>query len=582
MEIALFSTIVIGLIAVLLSWELDKSKKKFVGEKKTQEDKIYKLSVFKEIQKEIAYTLDTEKVIDVIMANLESFFIFSTASSVVIKNDRLIFKTRVEEQLSNDYIKSIEERMISSLNHIIGNLPAKIDRNVYGVAPNNAVESTYFSSFHIPIIVRNKVVALIHLSSTKENLYLEKDMEDLYGLVELATSSLTHLNVVLDAEKNMLISLIESIKYGIIMADNKNNLLLINDSAKKILGLIEENVSFFDVANILSQNLHLASIINDVIKNNKPYATKELGINDNRILDIFVAPINHEKVSVVLHNVAEYKKREISKEDLTNIMVHELRAPITTIKDSAELIITTGESLEKDKKLKFLEIIHQQAKRVLGQIGSILDTAKFDAGKLVLQKTKGDISKLIQDEIQTFMPQSERKNISLSFDILAKSLPSISFDEMRISQVIDNLLSNSLKFTASGGKIKVEIDYKVIPPVLDRSSLMEEFLSLDKYIVISVSDTGVGIAKEQQKFLFSKYAQAKNTPEKLATLGTGLGLYLVKGIIESHGGRIWVKSAPGQGTTFSFTLPADDDAKTSYDVPTPSSTPLSKLTQTVN
>ena len=105
---------------------------------------------------------------------------------------------------------------------------------------------------------------------------------------------------------------------------------------------------------------------------------------------------------------------------------------------------------------------------------------------------------------------------------------------------------------------------------------------MDKYIVVSVSDTGVGIAKEQQKLLFSKYQQANNTSEKVATQGTGLGLYLVKGIVESHGGRVWVKSSAGQGTTVSFTLPADGGAKTSYGTPKPATTPLSKFARTVN
>ena len=161
-------------------------------------------------------------------------------------------------------------------------------------------------------------------------------------------------------------------------------------------------------------------------------------------------------------------------------------------------------------------------------------------------------------------------------------MPEISYDEIRISQVIDNLLSNSLKFTPENGKIQVEIDYSAISPVVDGTSPMGEFLSLDKYIVVSVCDNGVGIAQEQQKLLFSKYTQAKNTPEELATMGTGLGLYLVKGIIESHDGRIWVKSAAGQGTTFFFTLPATDNAKPSYDAPKPFTTPLAKLSQTVN
>jgi signal transduction histidine kinase len=364
------------------------------------------------------------------------------------------------------------------------------------------------------------------------------------------------------------------------MIDNKNNLLTVNDSAQNILG-IQANANFFDIVGIFGENFNLGNVISEVISTKSPNLGKEIKAND-RILNIFVNPVENNKVSVALHDITEDKKKELQKEDLIHIMVHELRAPTTTIKDSAELIITSEDSLGADKKLKFLEIIHTQAKRVLGQIGSILDTAKLDAGKLVLQKTKGDIAKLIKEEVQNFMPQAERKSISLNFNLLNDSLPLISFDEIRVSQAIDNLLSNSLKFTPEGGKIKVELDYKVIPPVVDGTSPMGEFLSLDKFIIVSVSDSGVGITPEQQKLLFSKYVQAKNTSEKVATMGTGLGLYLAKGIVEAHNGRIWVKSALGQGTTFSFTLPATDDSKSTYEAPRPTMTPLAKLSQTVN
>ena len=553
MEIALFTTSIMGLIAVLLSWKLDKLKKDSLADKKAEGDRIYRLSVLKETQEKIAYTTDPEKVVDVIMANLRNFFTYSTASSMVVKDAHVIFKVYIEDNIGNDYIKKVEESMLSSFEKLIGNLPDTVEKRFYGLPLNDLVKSTYSSSFHIPLIANNRVLALIHLSSVAENAFA--NTEDLHELIDAAASCLTHFNRALDTQTEKFVSLVESISDGIFMADNKNNLLVINDSAKKFLGLNKQNAGFLELSNVFA-HLDLESKIQEVTLSKNPYFEKEIKVN-NKVFNIFINPIARDKVSVVLHDMTDYKKKEMLREDLIHIMVHELRSPVTTIKDSAELIISTN-TLPESKKLKFLEMIHQQAKKVLGQIGSILDTAKLDAGKLVLQKTKGDIAKVVKEEIQSFMPQAERKNISLSFDVIVKSLPEISFDEIRISQVIDNLLSNSLKFTPENGTIKVEVDYKTIPPVLDGYSAMGEFLSLDKYIVISVSDTGVGIAKEQQKLLFSKYTQAKNTPEELATLGTGLGLYLVKGIVESHNGRIWVKSAPGQGTTFSFSLPATD------------------------
>lgn len=577
METALLATIIFGLISIALSLEIDKLQKKSLEAKKTEEDRIYKLSVIEEVEEKIAYSTDPEKIIDIIMVSLRNFYDFSAAASMVAKDARGVFKVYCEERIGQEYLQEIEEATFTSFEKLVGKLPSQIDKLTYGFPIDNTVKSIYSSSFHVPLIANNKVLAIIHLSSFAQNAY--GDMKDLHELIDMAQTALTHFGTAVEKETEKFSSLIKSINDGIFLADDKKNLLEINDSARKNLGLLPD-ADFFDVLSAFGQTFNLEAKINEVLLNKNPYFAKEIQVG-NKTLNIYINPVGQDQVSVVLQDMTEYKKKEMLKEDLIHIMVHELRAPVTTIKDSAELIITSKDTLDEERKIKFLDMIHQQAKKVLGQIGSILDTAKLDAGKLVLQKTKGDIANLVKEEIQTFMPQAERKNISLSFNV-ASPLPEISFDEIRISQVIDNLLSNSLKFTPEKGQINVEIDYKTIPPVLDGTSPMGEFLSLDKYIVVSVSDSGVGITPEQQKLLFTKYTQAENTSEKIATQGTGLGLYLVKGIVESHEGRIWVKSAPGQGTTFSFSLPATDVVKPSYTAPNPTPTPLGKLSQTVN
>ena len=578
MVIALLAAIVLGLYTVFLSLENDLLRKNSLEAEKAEKDRIYKLSVIKDIQERIAYTTDTEKVVDIIMVSLRNFFSYSASASMTIKDAHIVFKIYTEENIGPEYVKEVEESLLSSFERLIGKLPYQIEEKVYGKHIDNAIKSIYSSSFHVPLIANNKVLALIHLSSITENAY--SNMEDLRELVDAASSALTHFSQAVDLETEELSSLINSMNDGILMIDNKNNLLKINDSAKKILG-ISGNFDFSGILNVFPQDFNLADKIKEVILTKNPHFEKEIQAAGN-LLDVSINPVGQDKTSITLHDMSDYKKKELQKEDLINIMVHELRSPVTTIKDSAELIITTKDTLEKDKKLKFLEIIHQQSKKILGQIGSILDTAKLDAGKLVLQKTKGDIAKLVKDEIQAFMPQAERKNISLNFGILAKSLPEISFDEIRISQVIDNLLSNSLKFTPENGKITVELDYDVISPASDNPLSTKEFSGLNKYIVVSVSDNGVGITPEQQKFLFSKYTQAKNTTEELATKGTGLGLYLVKGIVESHDGQVWVKSAQGKGTTFSFALPTMDGAKTLREAPIPPTTSPTKFSQTIN
>jgi hypothetical protein len=177
---------------------------------------------------------------------------------------------------------------------------------------------------------------------------------------------------------------------------------------------------------------------------------------------------------------------------------------------------------------------------LLNQIGSILDASKIEAGRFTIQKYPNDLNEVINDVVDTFAPQAIKKILELN-SYVPNTLPQVNFDKIRITQVLNNLVSNSLKFTPQGGKITV---FGEINP---------------DTITVSVSDTGMGISEEDQKDLFSKFYQIRKTPHELAKKGSGLGLYIVKGIVEAHGGQVLVKSEVGQGTTISFTLPLSVD-----------------------
>ena len=569
MIIAIASTIIFGIIAVLLSIEGDRKKKLFLKEKELQENKIKKLAILKNIKDKISYSLDIQKAIDIVMENLRSLFPYSTASCMVLKDKNIILKAFVEESISTSYLKAVKESMLLSIRELRDSIPTKIDERVYGVSLNDQNAQTFFSSFHIPLVVNNNVVALIHLTSTKHDLYKNKEMEILYQILEDVGNALSRFQKAIDSEKDIFISLINGMNEGIFLADTKNNLLIANNALKNMLSIDKEDITSLDVANTFPVKFDFLSKLDDVISKKRPVYEKDVKIKE-KIVDLFMNLLDSDRVLVVLYDVTELNKTTHQREEIMHIMVHELRAPITTIKDASELIISTHNTLDEDKKLKFLEIIHSQSKIILDQVGSILDTAKLDAGRFTIQKMEGDFSKVLKDEVDAFMPQAERKQISLSFQII-NPLPLIYFDVLRISQVINNLISNSLKFTPEKGFVKIEVDYKPVPPNLNAPTDKDKFLSLEKYIIVTVCDNGIGIAKEQQKYLFSKFTQAHNAPEKLTNLGSGLGLYLVKGIIEAHGGRVWVKSEPGLGTTITFPLPvhtASEEKQTSSSTPT--------------
>ncbi len=254
-----------------------------------------------------------------------------------------------------------------------------------------------------------------------------------------------------------------------------------------------------------------------------------------------------EKFSILDSRDAKYNSVE---EEFVHMMVHELRSPLTSMKDASELLITRASSLTEGEKEQFLKIINRQSKSLLEQIASILDAAQFESGTFVLDRKNENIRDLINERIKMFEPQVTRKKITISSHIEGP-IPPVYLDCIRIDQVLNNLISNSIKFTPSGGKVWIEAK------------------AVDRNVEISISDTGIGIEKELQDKIFSKFYQVKAPDIQDERIGSGLGLYIAKKIIDAHKGSIVVQSEAGKGTSMKFTLPILDQAEKKESDPLP-------------
>ncbi|MBE0427539.1 MAG: HAMP domain-containing protein [Nitrospirae bacterium] len=232
------------------------------------------------------------------------------------------------------------------------------------------------------------------------------------------------------------------------------------------------------------------------------------------------------------------KLKEIDKlkSDFLSFMSHELRTPLTSIKEGSTLLLegVGGEVTEKQKRL--LTIIREETDRLIGLVNSLLDLSKMEAGMMTYNYAYEDISHLINKAVIALEPISESKDIRLEREI-ENDLQRVKIDSDRILQVLRNLLGNAVKFTPKGGHIKISAR------------------AIDKAVEVSVSDTGIGIPKENLHTIFNKFQQASNKSPDIVK-GTGLGLAIVKHIINAHGGKIWVESEPGHGSTFTFVLSA--------------------------
>lgn len=529
-------TFFFGILAIALSIKEERTRKELGKQDKLQKQKIFQISILKEIQDRIGYSLDVEEVIDVITGSLKHIFPYSTASSMVLKQDKMVFKTYVEEGVAHKFMEETKQSMLASLRALLPVLPEKLDETVAGVPLDDSNNSGVSSFFHIPFAVNNQIVGLINISSTKPDLYKEDEMTILYQMTSLASDALTKLHIVLETEKGKLTSMIASLSDGVFMLDNEKNILIINDSAKRFLRL-SSTPAFFDILDSFPKEYDLVNRIEKVALTKLTTQDIEARIGGN-VFQTFITPVLSSQnqvigVSILLHDITTQKNLSEMKEDFTNMMVHELRAPLTNIKDASSLILEADNKLSESEKEQFIGMVHSQAKILLNQVADLLDASKIEAGRFTINKSQNDLGKIIQDVVKTFLPQAEKKQVNLG--VKTSPLPPVEFDPMRITQVVNNLASNSLKFTPVGGQIRIQAVQK------------------GNFVEVSVSDTGIGIPQDKQKDLFSKFYQVTKTSNSVQ--GTGLGLYLVKGVVTAHNGSISLVSEEGKGTTITFTLP---------------------------
>jgi signal transduction histidine kinase/putative methionine-R-sulfoxide reductase with GAF domain len=215
-------------------------------------------------------------------------------------------------------------------------------------------------------------------------------------------------------------------------------------------------------------------------------------------------------------------------------MSHELRTPLNAIIGFSEVLAERLFGEINEKQAEYIGDILQSGQHLLSLINDILDLSKIEAGRMELELSDFDLPGTIEQTVTLVRERAVRRGITLGRTI-DECLGSIRADERKVKQVLLNLLSNALKFTPEGGKIDVRADVR------------------DGVAEISVTDTGVGIAPEEQEVVFEEFRQVGATSKKVE--GTGLGLAISRKFIELHGGRIWVKSQIGSGSTFSFTLP---------------------------
>ena len=348
----------------------------------------------------------------------------------------------------------------------------------------------------------------------------------------------TLLADVAQKERRKFKSMIDSMRDAVFMVDEDYKFLIANPAIKEMLGLHEaETVNIVRVSSFFSTRLSIEDVISEVFALGKIKVVDDLPINDRYyFLTAIPVKVRESVVGVVclIQDQTSEKELEKMRRDFSAMIIHELRSPLSVIRGTSDFLMKESKSLDEPQKESFLSQIKDSSDRLLKLVNDLLDSAKIESGNVELFKSEVDVNALVTEVVDYYAKSADQKKIRLLANV-DKSLLPMQADSDKIRQVLNNLISNGLKYTEEGGEVVV--------------STKKE----DGSMRILISDTGRGIEESHKELIFQKYKQveyAKNTEKS-----TGLGLAISKGIVEAHDGKIWVEENLPKGSVFIVELP---------------------------
>lgn len=367
-----------------------------------------------------------------------------------------------------------------------------------------------------------------------------------------AERSFKHALVEAEQARDRIDAIFKSVADGLIVTDGYNHLAMMNQAAEAILAVslgdaVTQPIDAVIQSEILRERIKATLAENGRGRqfdfeaapvgggNGKPGAPGVIRARTAVIRDRNNQPSG---VITIIHDVTREREVDRMKTEFISTASHELRTPLTSIQGFSEILLLR-EGFSRDDQKKYLGYIHHQAEAMSRIVNDLLNISLIESGQSIgLDKTGGNISDLVLPVVASFEELSPQHR----FDVVLASEPSMwVVDREKIEQVLKNLISNAIKYAPDGGPIRL------------RGQGHYDAQSSMRFYQISVEDQGIGMSPDQVERMFDKFyrANASNT----AIAGIGLGMAIVKNIVEAHGGRIWVDSRLGAGTTVSFAIP---------------------------
>jgi two-component system phosphate regulon sensor histidine kinase PhoR len=364
------------------------------------------------------------------------------------------------------------------------------------------------------------------------------ELDDLARAFNATAARLAETIRMLSDERNREATILGSMIEGVAVISARERVLYSNRAFSQILGLEGQAVEDRPLIEMV-RHTGLLAVIKEALRAEKQESSEiVVGTVRPRSFAVTATPLRAGGASgavLVLHEITELRRLERVRQDFVANVSHEFRTPLTAIQGFAETLLS-GALEDPANRRRFVEIIRDHATRLARLTEDLLELSRIEAGELKLEFQPVSVQQLVDSCVETASLKARAKELTLKVNV-PEGLPTVRGDANRLQEVLQNLLDNAVQYTPCGGNIEVT--------AAD---------SADQ-IVITVSDTGIGIPQAEQSRIFERFYRVDAARSREAG-GTGLGLSIARHIVEAHGGRIWVESTVGEGSRFHFSIPA--------------------------
>lgn len=380
---------------------------------------------------------------------------------------------------------------------------------------------------------------------------VDNEVKELYSAFNDMSERLSRYNEQtiesLTFERNKLESVLMSIVNGVVVCDNHDKVIMVNSYAKRLLEVEEDEIlntqiqQFCDSSGELCFAEKIAQYKDTPLDDEGAPVPFNIEI-DKRILKCLISPMFTRSNSyvgyiIVLIDVTKDVEMDQLRSHFISNVSHELRTPVTVLRSYIDTLYNFGNDFDFNTQREFIGVMNQEIIRLNRMVNDILDFSRYEAQNVRLEKTKQDVIEIVEDAVNQVQVLAKEHDLTISI-MKEPDLPEIFLNVDSISRAFMNILSNAIKYSPDGKRIKIRVE---------RSRDGE-------YVEVSVEDQGEGISEQDQKKVFDRFYRCENATHTVK--GTGLGLHLVKVTIEKHHhGQVFVNSKVGEGSTFGFRLP---------------------------